>query len=191
MRSTMIFKFFILSLFSIFPYKNNAFSDLIKIETNQFNQKKQKKETFHLKDFEGKWVLQGHSVGGVDGTSGDSYVAIGNVKFNRKGEGYVHHSRLSIYSGPIGTPITVLENPDRHPATIILQDRKNGRGIVILKRAISPQDQLFSGEFFFVARKNKDKVVDMYIQSKKASEEDGSVLGAVGIGVYHLKRQYR
>ncbi len=188
----MIFRraFPILPLFALF-FSFSLFANHKAPDLNQWCKEEQKSDKFHLKDFKGKWILQGNSIGGVDSTSGVSFSVIGALEWNEKGQGEIYHSETAIYTGPIGSSLVAMSAAEDLQITLRLDDPAKGVGTLFIYGAESAQQQFFNGEYTFVAIKRKNKAVEIYAQAKKLVAQDGSPLPLAGLGMYHLKRQYR
>lgn len=90
------------------------------------------KHRFKLSDFEGEWDFRGHTEGGVVGnnTTGYSEYVVGQFILDPKGQILVDLVDVSIYRGPVGTPVEryIFTKDDNITGTFQLIDPVTGYG---------------------------------------------------------------
>lgn len=101
-----------------------------------------------LKDFEGSYVSYGFSAGGNGTSSGNAFTQLTQVDIDKHGNGTTNFFSYSLYTGPIGTPLSVvstnlfgpiplpfivrLTDPDHIVGTITVSDFPVAGDVVVL-----------------------------------------------------------
>jgi hypothetical protein len=147
-----------------------------------------------LDDFIGKYSILSESVGGVDGTSGASSITIGQVHFDTltgiSVVGTVNFFNQTIYTGPIGDPLTTIQLPAIIPsptgiiATITDVDFAHGIGNLRLFNPISQTNT----DAIFIATLNEDGKVKKLLGHTTVTPVSAS--SPTGVSKIVLKRQH-
>lgn len=115
-----------------------------------------------LSDFHGNYRAFSSSAGGVAGTTttGYSNTSVSQFSISRAGLGTVHFLSSSTYTGPIGTPLTVISSNSVTPFPVInftltITDEDHGAGIVAFADYPFPGSDLVGD---YVATKRRGEV---------------------------------
>lgn len=117
-----------------------------------------KKNMFKLKAFEGSWVLISQSTGGVSGTTGNSSNLIGHIKLDRLGRGVEGFAQQVLYTGPIGTDLTVQNfTGNNADVTLTIIDKESGIIKIDIVDSITGRNMSYT----FIALRFNGKVVEL------------------------------
>lgn len=117
---------------------------------------------FSLSDYAGTYQLTSQSVGGISGESGFSQSAIGQITFDKKGNGKFSFYSGAVYTGPIGSEIIVntLLTPD-FVVTLTILDPFSGAGeINFASEALGLNE---SGVFVVNTKKGDIRSIDGHV----------------------------
>lgn len=116
-----------------------------------------------LNDFEGSYVSYGFSAGGNGTTSGNAFTQLTQVEIDKLGNGTTNFFSYSLYTGPIGTPLTVvstnLYGPIPLPFTVQLLDPAHIAGTITINDFPVAGDVVILD---FVGIKKHGKIVEFY-----------------------------
>jgi len=119
-----------------------------------------------LKDFEGAWVLNRQTLGGLGGVTrtgtpseGSASIVDGQVVFDKHGNGIVNFASIAMYNGTPGDIINFTLPPGQASVTVTITDPVNGVGTFIFS---DPVFNFFdTGDFLAIRSKSSRKVIEV------------------------------